>query len=64
MRKIEAPCPSCGAPVEFKVSSSLVTVCEFCHSLVARGDRKLEDLGKVAALVETNSPLELGATGR
>lgn len=64
MKKIEAPCPSCGAPVEFKVSSSLVTVCEFCHSVVARGDRKLEDLGKVAALVETNSPLELGATGR
>lgn len=64
MRKVEAPCPSCGAPVEFKVSSSLVTVCEFCQSVVARGDRQLEDLGKVAALVETNSPLALGATGR
>lgn len=64
MRKIEAPCPSCGAPIEFKVSSSLVTVCEFCHTVVARGDRRLEDLGKVAALVETNSPLELGLTGR
>lgn len=64
MRKVEAPCPSCGAPVEFKVGSSLVTVCEFCQSVVARGDRKLEDLGKVAALVETNSPLQLGATGR
>jgi hypothetical protein len=64
MKKIEAPCPSCGAPVEFKVSSSLVTICEFCHSVVARGDRQLEDLGKVAALVETNSPLGLGVTGR
>jgi hypothetical protein len=64
MKKIEAPCPSCGAPVEFKVSSSLVTVCQFCSSVVARGDRNLEDLGKVAALVETNSPLELGLTGR
>jgi hypothetical protein len=64
VKKIEAPCPACGGPIEFRVSSSLVTVCEFCHSVVARGDRNLEDLGKVAALVETNSPLELGTTGR
>jgi len=30
---------------------------------VARGDRRLEDLGKVAALVETGSPLEIGMRG-
>lgn len=64
MKQIEAPCPACGAPVVFRVSSSLVSVCEYCHSLVARGDRRLEDLGKVAAIIETNSPLELGKTGR
>ncbi|HTN77955.1 MAG TPA: DUF4178 domain-containing protein, partial [Pirellulaceae bacterium] len=64
MKQIEAPCPACGAPVEFRVSSSLVTVCAYCHSVVARGDRELKDLGKVAALVETDSPLELGLTGK
>jgi hypothetical protein len=64
MRKVEANCPSCGGPVEFKVSSSLVAVCPYCRSIVARGDRKLEDFGKVAALVDTNSPLELGVRGR
>lgn len=63
MKRVEAPCPACGAPVEFKVSSSLVTVCAHCNSAVARGDRNLEDLGKVAALVDTLSPLELGLTG-
>lgn len=63
MKRVEAPCPACGAPVEFRVSSSLVTVCEHCSSVVARGDRKLEDLGKTAALVETASPLELGCCG-
>lgn len=63
MKRIEAPCPACGAPVEFRVSSSLVAVCKQCGSLTARGDRPLEDQGRVAALVETNSPLAIGVTG-
>lgn len=41
----------------------MVVVCEFCNSAVARGDRRLEDLGKVAALVETGSPFEIGMRG-
>ena len=64
MKRVEAPCPSCGAPVEFKTSSALVTICTFCHSAVARGDRRLEDWGKVAALAPTGSSFELGMTGR
>lgn len=64
MRGVRAPCPACGGPVLFKISSSLVTVCEHCNSVVARGDRRLEDLGKVAAIVETNSPLQLGLKGK
>jgi hypothetical protein len=63
MKRIEAPCPSCGAPVGFTASVSLATVCEHCQSVVARADRKLEDLGKVAALVETASPLAVGIEG-
>jgi hypothetical protein len=49
--------------VAFTASVSLVTVCEHCGSAVARADRKLEDLGKVAALVDTASPLALGIEG-
>jgi uncharacterized protein DUF4178 len=60
---VEVSCPACGAPIAFKTGSSIVVVCEFCNSVVARGDRKLEDLGKVAALVETGSPLDLGLRG-
>ncbi|MFO0904435.1 MAG: DUF4178 domain-containing protein [Pirellulales bacterium] len=63
MKRTEAPCPACGAPVEFKASSSLVTICTHCESVVARGDQKLEDLGKVAALVDTLTPLDLGVRG-
>ena len=60
----QAPCPACGAPVEFKVSASLVTVCPFCSSVIARGDKKLEDHGKVADIVETQSPLKLDLKGK
>lgn len=59
-----AACPACAGPVEFKVGSAMVAVCEFCRTVVARGDRKLEDYGKVAALVETQSPLHLGLRGK
>ncbi len=63
MSPIQAGCPACGAPVTFKIGSSIVTVCEFCNSVVARGDRAFEDLGKIADLVETGSPLEIGMRG-
>ena len=60
---VEVSCPACGATIAFKTGSSVVVVCEFCNSVVARGDRKLEDLGKVADLVETGSPLDVGLRG-
>jgi Domain of unknown function (DUF4178) len=60
---VEVSCPACGATIAFKTGSAIVVICEFCHSVVARGDRKLEDLGKVAALVETGSPLDVGLHG-
>src|SRR5579862_4256374 len=42
----------------------MVVVCAHCRSVVARGDRRVEDLGKVAALVDTDSPLQLGLRGK
>ena len=49
--------------VVFRLGTSLVTVCEYCHSVVARGDRSVDDLGKIAYLAETDSPLEVGHEG-
>ncbi len=63
MSPVEISCPACGAPITFKIGSSIVTICDFCHSAVARGDRRVEDLGKVAELVETGSPLDVGLKG-
>lgn len=59
-----ANCPSCGAPVEFRIGSSAVVVCEFCRTIVARTDRGVEDHGKVAALVDTGSPLKIHLAGK
>ncbi|MBC7930606.1 MAG: DUF4178 domain-containing protein, partial [Rubrivivax sp.] len=58
-----AGCPACGAQVIFKTGSSVVVVCEFCNSVVARTDRGIEDVGKVADVVESGSPLEVGLRG-
>ena len=63
MKTRTASCPGCGGPVEFRASSSLVTVCEYCHSAVARGDKRVEDHGKIADLVQTQSKLKLGMKG-
>jgi hypothetical protein len=49
--------------IEFKSGSSIVVVCPYCRSAVARTDRALEDLGKVAEIVESQSPLQLGLRG-
>ena len=62
MKRRKTACPSCGAPLEFTVGS-VVTVCDFCQSAVARTDRRVEDIGKVAELVETPSRLRCGLSG-
>lgn len=63
MSVLQANCPSCGAPIEFKAGSTIVLVCPFCRSAVARTDRGLEDLGKVAEIATSESPLRLGLKG-
>jgi len=64
MSVLVANCPACGAPVEFKSGQSIVVICNYCRSAVARTDRDLRDLGKVAELVETGSPLDVGIRGK
>lgn len=63
MSRLKANCPSCAAPIEFRAGSTIVVVCNFCRSAIARTDRKLEDLGKVAEIVQSKSPLKLGLRG-
>ena len=64
---MKVACPSCGADVEFRFDDSLVRICASCNAAVARTDRGVESLGKVADLVPAadpkDSPLALFADG-
>lgn len=64
MKRRVVKCPGCGGPVDFHLIAAIVTVCEFCQSVVGRADKRVEDFGKVADLVETNTRLARGLQGR
>ena len=59
----QSTCPTCGASIEFSIATSVVTVCENCGTVAGRADGKLEDYGKVADLVDTDSPLQIDVQG-
>jgi hypothetical protein len=63
MAVAQGTCPSCGAPIEFGVGSSIAKVCEYCHATIVRSDRGLENLGKVADLAMTPSLIAVGDQG-
>jgi hypothetical protein len=56
-------CPSCGAPVTFRWSGAIQTVCPFCHSILVRTDVALQNVGKVADLPPDPSPIQLQTSG-
>ncbi|MDB5857866.1 MAG: hypothetical protein JWQ76_1555 [Ramlibacter sp.] len=63
-RTYVAPCPGCGAPVEFRSAQSAFAVCSYCRSTVVRDGAALSRIGKVAEVFEDFSPLQLLARGR
>lgn len=63
-RYYRAPCPGCGAPVEFRSAQSTHAVCPYCQSTVVRQGDTLARIGKMAELFDDFSPLQLFAAGR
>lgn len=63
-RKYRAPCPGCGAPVDFYNAQSTHAVCGFCQSTVIRSGDVLQRIGKMAELFDDHSPLQLMASGQ
>ena len=63
-RRYKAPCPGCGAPVEFQSAQSTHAVCSYCQSTVVRSAGVLSRIGKMAELFDDHSPLQLHASGR
>jgi ribosomal protein S27E len=62
-RAYRAPCPGCGAPVEFRSAQSTHAVCAYCRSTVVRDGDTLSRIGKMAELFNDFSPLQLQASG-
>ena len=62
-RAYRAPCPGCGAPVEFRSAQSTHAVCAYCQSTVVRNGDTLARIGKMSELFDDFSPLQLGASG-
>ena len=59
-----APCPNCGATIEFRWSSAVQTVCSYCRAVLVRRDVDLEKVGMVGDVPPTASPIQLGTEGR
>lgn len=62
-RAYRAPCPNCGAPVDFRSAASASAVCAFCNSTLVRDGQALLRIGTSAELFDDHSPLQLGAGG-
>jgi ribosomal protein S27E len=56
-------CPSCGAPVEFKSHAAVMAVCEFCRATVVKDAGSVRDIGKMSAVLEDYSRLQIGTAG-
>jgi endogenous inhibitor of DNA gyrase (YacG/DUF329 family) len=63
-RIYSAPCPGCGAAVEFRSAQSTHAVCAYCQSTVVRQGETLARIGKMAELFDDFSLLQLMASGR
>ncbi|MGM9999547.1 MAG: DUF4178 domain-containing protein [Candidatus Bruticola sp.] len=56
-------CPTCGAPVTFKLESSLYSTCEHCHSVLLRQDMDIQSIGTASCVHSDTSPLQIGTSG-
>jgi endogenous inhibitor of DNA gyrase (YacG/DUF329 family) len=63
-RAYRAPCPNCGAPVEFRSAASPFAVCSFCRSTVVGSGDALRKIGESAELFDDHTPLQLGVAGK
>ena len=63
MSQPRSNCPQCGAPIQFRFSSAVQTVCEFCKSILVRSEIDLKKVGTVADLPPEVSPIQLRTEG-
>ncbi|MDH4216923.1 MAG: DUF4178 domain-containing protein [Gallionella sp.] len=59
-----ANCPTCGAQVTFRTTASIMAVCEYCRSTLIRRGEDVENIGKMAELLEDASVIQIGTEGK
>ena len=64
MRGPAGRCPNCSAPIQFRWSSAVQTVCDSCRSVVVRHDVNLEAIGEISELPPDSSPIMLATEGQ
>ncbi|MES2299657.1 MAG: DUF4178 domain-containing protein [Pseudomonadota bacterium] len=57
-------CPSCGAQVEFKSHAAVMAVCEFCQATLMKELDAVKDIGKMSAVLEDYSQIQIGTSGK
>lgn len=56
-------CPSCGARVPVLSSTSVLVVCEYCHSALLREGDSCSDSGRKSDVLEDYSPIQIHTSG-
>ncbi|MDO8330923.1 MAG: DUF4178 domain-containing protein [Fluviicoccus sp.] len=59
-----APCPGCGAPLNFRSPASVMAVCGYCQTTALRDAESVRDQGKISQVLDDLSPLQTGVTGQ
>ena len=60
---VKVNCPACGAEVIFRAAVSILAICDYCRSTLVRHDLNVENIGKMAALQDDGSVIQLGVEG-
>ncbi|GAA5165718.1 DUF4178 domain-containing protein [Viridibacterium curvum] len=59
----QTACPACGAPVSFRSAASVMAVCSYCQSTLIRDADSVRDIGKMSAVLEDWSRIQIGTSG-
>ncbi|MFT3735067.1 MAG: DUF4178 domain-containing protein [Rhodocyclaceae bacterium] len=59
----QVACPACGAPVSFRSAASVMAVCSYCQSTLIRDADSVRDIGKMSAVLEDWSRIQIGTSG-
>lgn len=57
-------CPACGAEIQFFSKLTVSLTCKYCSSLIVRDSQDIRNMGKVSALLDDLTPLQLYSAGR